>query len=374
MIVETIQAEGSGRVPEGTTGVSSTSTTTAAATNLNTESLKTSSLSIATDTFTSTDTGGNSGSRARTLKEKFIEVYAGSQCFSEVDLNVAILIHLLASERLYEVVVINKESAEEIDRLYVYEDEIIHQMNGRRIALSAACDSHKAAAAVLAQKVNRRGSVVGTSSLSTFVRDRKADPTGGLTVSQSSSALVSDKRRSSLDELLGMPRRKSFNEREKVKKKTLAGYQRKTVATIETRRNSIVERRLNKKTRRISENAIKDEEIVKFTSHNALDPTNIRRKPKIRNPANYFNLVSGGNIDPDVTVLQKVSHAELLKDYSLLEKDISAAHHVKDICFCTAVILRSLFVRTKDRAMNNEVKFQFVLFDGKEVNIIKLHP
>jgi hypothetical protein len=370
MIVETIQAEGSGRVPEGTTGVSSTSTTTAAATDLNTESLKASTPSIAT----ATATAGNSGSRARTLKEKFIEVYAGSQCFSEVDLNVAILIHLLASERLYEVVVINKESAEEIDRLYVYEDEIIHQMNGRRIALSAACDSHKAAAAVLAQKVNRRGSVVGTSSLSTFVRDRKAGPIGGLTVSQSSSALVSDKRRSSLDELLSMTRRKSFNEREKVKKEALAGFQRKTVATIETRRNSIVERRLNKKTRRISENAIKDEEIVKFISHNALDPTNIRRKPKIRNPANYFNLVSGGSIDPDVTVLQKVSHAELLKDYSLLEKDISAAHHVKDISFCTGVILRSLFVRTKDRAMNNEVKFQFILFDGKEVSIIKLRP
>jgi hypothetical protein len=319
---------------------------------------------------TATATVGNSGSRARTLKEKFIEVYAGSQCFSEVDLNVAILIHLLASERLYEVVVINKESAEEIDRLYVYEDEIIHQMNDRRIALSAACDSHKATAADNLQKVAKRRANRRISSeaksLSALVKDH-TKTTAALVKSQSSNAMLNERRRRSFDELQNMKRRRSFDERENAKKEALEGIRRKTFdGMVKTDSGVGGGRGGSVKSRRSSENEVKDEEIVKFISHNTLDPTNIRRTPKIRNPTYYFNLTSGGNIDPDVATLRKVTRDELLKDYSLLEKDISDSS-VKDISFCTSVILRSLFVRMKDRIVNNAVSFQFVLFDGEEM-------
>mmetsp|Transcript_25501 Transcript_25501/g.43001 ORF Transcript_25501/g.43001 Transcript_25501/m.43001 type:complete len:539 (-) Transcript_25501:452-2068(-) len=69
--------------------------------------------------------------RAELLKVQFIEVYLGLQDFLAADIHVIVAIYLQAADRLYEIVLVDKELMKEMVRFYILEDEIDDQMHRR---------------------------------------------------------------------------------------------------------------------------------------------------------------------------------------------------------------------------------------------------
>jgi hypothetical protein len=69
--------------------------------------------------------------RADRFKVQFVQVYVGIQVFVGANIEAVVVINLQASDRLYEIVLIDKKKMTEIVRFYVLEDELQSQMNRR---------------------------------------------------------------------------------------------------------------------------------------------------------------------------------------------------------------------------------------------------
>ena len=76
--------------------------------------------------------------RAKKLKAEFIEVYSGSLEFETAGLNCIILIFLQAANRIYEIILLRRDPAEEMNRFYIYENDLNDHMDMRRSALMAS--------------------------------------------------------------------------------------------------------------------------------------------------------------------------------------------------------------------------------------------
>jgi hypothetical protein len=74
--------------------------------------------------------------RATSFRAQFIEIYVGTQRFDAASLDVVVAIYVQAFDRLYEVILMDKDTAQEISRFYVYEDELTHSMKNRLKALT----------------------------------------------------------------------------------------------------------------------------------------------------------------------------------------------------------------------------------------------
>jgi hypothetical protein len=267
----------------------------------------------------------SSPNRARNFKAQFIEVYVGAQVFEAAVLNVVIAIYLQASDRLYEVVLINQDTAEEIDRLYVYENELSDQMDIRLTSLTTLCEAR----VVQTQQKTHKSHVTPSKK-----------GLGG-TAAPDLPSIVGDK--SSPDK----------------QKLCIAPVTRRDVGPVGA--SSPHDAFMDIKCQRNDE--LKDEELSKIININSNhDSPIMTTAPRVAKPMSYFNLMSGSHIHPAVGEHGKVSKQDVLCDAALRERDISAAA-VKDISFFTAVILHSVYVRRKAQKGNTR-EFQFVLFDG----------
>jgi hypothetical protein len=342
-----------------------------------------------TDEVVAVACGDISVSRARSFKAQFIEVYVGSQVFQDAGLNVGIAIYLQATDRLYEVVLVDKDTAQEIGRLYVYEDELTLQMKKRRLALIAAQDAHKEktrkeSISGMKKTCSKSTTSLHDTSLSSLTQ-RKSNLGGGPRQSQSllvkSSAQSSDptRRRSLADapHPQSTIRHRSLDKMQTASTGVLVNRRGKPVAgrqsaLSETQNSSSSSSTSLKNSNNHTFN--KDEEILKFicqkanSQNSAGTKTKMKsRLPNVRNPIEYFSLMGGGGADLGVASVSphpKVDQVDLLNDYSLLQKDISMSA-VQDISFFASVIVTSLFVRLKATTDENIVNFQFLLFDGK---------
>ena len=317
---------------------------------------------------------------ARNFKAQFIEVHTGSQTFADDmdDLNVVVAIYLQATERLYEVVIVNKDTTKEISRLYVYEDELSDQMKKRHAALTLSRDenknmvtsstSHNTSSCNLSTLVKRKNSAI---SAAIALRDTRRK-----TLSAIPNTSIS--RRMSLKKLSSnVNGSKELSSKEKNRSKTFAGRRSSQFALLGTVNSNI-------SATEIQQHLLqqRDDEILLFINHqtkktstsdtatsNAVPRTSKSKSklPSIRLPMEYFQLVPGHTEDQqhDAAAPRKVEREAFLNNSSLLlESDISASA-VQDIRFFTTVILTSLCVRqkaTKDTEMDTEL--QFVLFDG----------
>jgi hypothetical protein len=296
------------------------------------------------------------------LKAQFVEVYLGSAEFKASKLNAVIAINLQASERLYEVVVVNEVNEEEIGRMYVYENELKLQMDARRKALSVIAnanntDAGNSMAAVLAAQL-AAAELGPNTSLANRARRISA------TQKQRRSSLQLAACTNSPDTT---PRRKSSTPHlvpaqggggDTVRRNSLPGLLMARAAA-----QKFMDIKCNKN------DQIKDEQLQKIMDYNnnpMKDSLLLNAPRPIDEPQSYFDLDMSTNIDPEMEGFKKYEKEAMERDQSLISADISSAT-ADSIRFYTAVILSSLSVRRKARIENSGGKrpFQFVLYDGK---------
>ena len=80
---------------------------------------------------------GLSPHRASALKTSFVEVCVCAQRIEDIHMDTLVAVYLQAAAKLYEVIIIQRETAEELYRLYVFEEEISEQMKARRMSLES---------------------------------------------------------------------------------------------------------------------------------------------------------------------------------------------------------------------------------------------
>ena len=284
--------------------------------------------------------------KARSLKSQFVEVYLGSAEFKASKLNAIIVINLQASDRLYEVVVINEASEEEIGRVYVYENELKLQMEAR----------HKAIAG--------NSSTEGGNSMSAMFAAQLAAAEFGPSASLASRArrisATSKQRRSSSD---FSTRKTSAPHLVPAHDKGDAPCTLPALVMARAAAQKFMDIKCNKN------DQIKDEELQKIMDYNnnPMKDSPLLNAPRpIDEPQSYFDLDMSTNIDPEMEGFKKYEKEAMERDQSLISADISSAT-ADSIRFYTAVILSSLSVRRKARIENSGGKrpFQLVLYDGK---------
>lgn len=255
----------------------------------------------------------SSPTRASKLKSQFIEVYLGTKAFAEADdLKVVISINLQASERLYEVIIVNKDSARELNRLYVHESELSEQMDARHAALTnLLCNTDPN---------------YSTGTPGFWSKQRRASL-------QNSSPSTTKNRKASLP--------------------AISAGQDIALRLKEYKRLKIAE--LNR-----------DEELQKMIHFDAKNSPLGPPPRRVAQPVVYFGLMAGSSYPP-LTEFKKLGNEAMLKDRVLFYADICSST-VKGIEFYTAVILHSLYVRrTVVVDDSSSQQLQFVLFDGESV-------
>jgi hypothetical protein len=306
-------------------------------------------------------------------------VYVGTEVFQDAGLNVVIAIYLQAIVRLYEVVLINKDTAQEISRLYVYEKELTRQMKKRHVALTCALDTHSAWAVARATPIGLTTPHDISRSSSSSSREESASTPrrkslGDIQTEPLEAARPSS---SSATHTLG-----SLNHRRKSlvpvftphKHSNELNSSKSHSKSSDSRRKSIVELhhellghsnevRVCLSSKHSSTDAIlKELELAEILSGEGTLASAAMSFP-ITDPVSFFHLMAGSNRDPEVdSHFQKVERAQLLKDYALLDADISTSA-VRNITFFTAAILNSLYVRYKEK-QDEDPELQFLLFDG----------
>ena len=299
--------------------------------------------------------------RAKSLKEQFIEVYVGSQVFADAGLNVVIAIFLQATDRLYEIVLVNKDTAEELHRLYVYEDELIVQMKKRHEALWIIPTENDGIQQAPNRK-SRRGSLGGLKSTpsSTTQSNTSQTDAGGTPGAPRRDSTLSVRRGS-----VEQPSRRGSVEQPSRRGSTTGALSLCASAL------SVSEQESANASLAYRNNLQKDTELAKMTQGSSYDSTLLHKAPPVARPVVYFGLLAGSKIMPPLLKqYQKVGKSDLLRDFRVRADDLSAVE-VKDISFFTAVILSSLYVRRmaqgeeeEEEEENEPMRFQFVLFDG----------
>jgi hypothetical protein len=295
--------------------------------------------------------------KARSLKSQFVEVYLGSAEFKASKLNAVIAINLQASDRLYEVVVVNETNEEEIGRVYVYESELKLQMDARRKALSAIANSNtEAAENAAAQFAARLAAAEGGSNTSLANRARRisAAQKQRRTSQKKPSAFHKSMRSSS-----SISASASFSENDTA----ISKMSFPMLVMAREAAQKFMDIKCNKN------DQMKDDQLQKIMDYNnnpMKDSPLLNAPNPIDEPESYFDLDSSTNIEPVVEGFTKYERAAIDKNDSLISADLSSAAS-DSIGFFTAVILSSLYVRYKTVIPNSGGKrpFQFVLFDGK---------
>ena len=295
--------------------------------------------------------------KARSLKAQFVEVYLGSAEFKASKLNAIIAINLQASDRLYEVVVVNEASEEEIGRVYVYENELKLQMDARRKALSAIANANtEAAETAAAQFAARLVAAEGGSSASLANRARRISATQKQrrTSQMRPSAFHKSMRSSS-----SFSASASFSENDT----SISKMSFPMLVTARAAAQKFMDIKCNKN------DQMKDEQLQKIMDYNnnpMKDSPLLNAPNPIDEPQSYFGLDMSTNIDPAVEGFTKYEKAAIDKNDSLISADLSFAAN-DSIGFFTAVILSSFYARCKTVLANSGGKrpFQFVFFDGK---------
>ena len=319
---------------------------------------------------------------ARSFKNRFIEVYIGSEVIADAGLNVIIAVYLQAIDRLYEVVVINSDTAEEISHFFVFEDELSAQMKSRREALTFARDTHAAWAAArmapidlahpgelaLGSSSDSIATVASTSEKhklspkkNTFRRKSSGDLQSKLADLAHSAQQLSCRRRKSF-----VPVSNSFQRHKKQVPEKSVNVQQNRRKSIEGLHHELFGHTLELRTL-LGSTAKQDSAILReleLINLLAGDDSLAHNPVSVSDPVAYFRLMAGSQLDPEVGTFKKIERAELLKDYSLLEADMSTSP-VQDIAFYTAVILNSLYVRYRARRGENS-ELQVLLFDGND--------
>lgn len=313
--------------------------------------------------------------RARNFKSQFIEVYTGSQSFESTNLNVAIVILLQAADRVYEVILIDKNVTEEIGRFYVYEDELLREMSHRRDALSARAaaeddteEGPNTSTAPVKKKREKRISRSGDSeSLSSLIQ-KKSNPT--VIRRQSRSRVQEPPKVSRGNSVKGLESRSvrtqapldeaSFRAPKRISLDPTDLADTCSLVRADTHHSEYSVATTTSATQQDpSRHAEIDGELLPLI---LCEDYTKKKIPTVRNPADYFSLLSGGAFTPAVGEHRKVDRTEVMRNGSLKRQDVSASA-VKDITFFTAVILLSLFARHKARKDDRQ-EVQFVLFDG----------
>ena len=297
--------------------------------------------------------------RATSLKAQFVEVYLGSAEFKASKLNAIIAINLQASDRLYEVVVVNDANEEEIGRVYVYESELKLQMDARRKALSAIAnvntDAGNSMAAVLAAQLAAAELGPNTSLAN---RARRISATqkqrrSSLQLATSNNSPDTPTRKGSAPHLVPAQGGGDTVRRTSLPALLMARAAAQKFMDIKCNKND----------------QIKDGELQKIMDYNnnPMKDSPLLNAPRpIDEPQSYFDLDMSTNIDPEMEGFKKYEKEAMERDQSLISADISSAT-ADSIRFYTAVILSSLSVRRKAMIENSGGKrpFQFVLYDGK---------
>ena len=308
--------------------------------------------------------------RVKGLENSFIEVYVGTEVFDNANLNSIVAIYLQATARLYEVVVINKDTTEEIRHFYVFEDELRSQMKSRLSALTLAKDTHAAwAVARVANIKSKPHTLPVDMSYSTLI----------------SSPMITKKplrRKSAGDEELTTQLPEHTRSRRKSLVPVFGPRQFSDLTPPSSispgRRSSIAElhhdlfghnevRPILSRDKVRAATLLKEVELADFLVSGR---STLTAKPvPVSDPVAYFSLMAGHVLGPAVGTRKKIKRAELLEDYSLLESDISTSSMQDIMCF-TTVILSSLYVRQQARK-GEDSKLQLVLFDGNIIQSIK---
>jgi hypothetical protein len=285
--------------------------------------------------------------KARSLKSQFVKVYLGSAEFKASKLNAIIAINLQASDRLYEVVVVNETSEEEIGRVYVYENELKLQMEAR----------HKAIAG--------NSSIEGGNSMSAMFTAQLAAAEFGPSASLANRArrisATSKQRRSSSD---FSTRKTSTPHLVPAHDKDDAPSTLPALVMARAAAQKFMDIKCNKN------DQIKDGELQKIMDYNnnpMKDSLLLNAPRPIDEPQSYFDLDMSTNIEPEMEGFKKYEKEAMERDQSLISADISSATADSIRFYTAAVILSSLRVRRKARIENSGGKrpFQFVLYDGK---------
>lgn len=341
--------------------------------------------------------------REKSFKAQFIEIYVGSQVFEKANLNVIVAISLLASESLYEVVIVDVDSVQELRRIYVYEEELAYQMDGRLSALIVARDgpvtgNKSPTAALPTSPTNVRSAPLRSTSLpaeesplpSIAASDSLTSPSSSQRVPQvtrrdgrsrrvsmelehagSSTRLVCDEAGGKSQRAADSPAEVSSG-RISSQQQGLSPQQRarEARARIAEKGSSRHSKRLSGEAlvqaaaaRRVSEDCTKDDELLRLLSSTTRYSSRSSRVvvTRVRDPESYFDLMAGSQIEPEVDDYRKIDAAALREDSTLLQKDLCSAP-TKGISFFVAVILHCLYVRRQSR---NKLLLQFILFDGE---------
>ena len=329
-------------------------------------------LSLSTEELSNNDSASSksalSPSRVNHLKAKFIEVYTGLQEFEELELKVGIVVSLLASHRLYEIVVAEFETAKEMCRLYVYEDELNQQMKLRRGGFIAARDAKLMSMSpdFMDRSVRKRNSI----SEAIANRRKSLTPLGAIPVtgqrrgsvqapsanprrnsSVCTSVTSSPQRNSeSLDQLPAAngPRRYSSVIPGSPAGLTASPRRNSLMSSPSPgppRRKSLVARREEVGTipvgpvepisTRETSDMLKDEELRRILKDSGAYLSSTSR---VNRPAEYFKLKRATRSYPQVGSFCKYSLRDIKEDFSLVDADISSTL-VQDINFYTAVLL-----------------------------------
>jgi hypothetical protein len=349
--------------------------------------------------------------RQKSFRAEFIEIYVGSQCFQgdNLLLNVVLAVYLLASERLYEVVILNADTAVELHRIYVYEEELVYQMEGRLAALTAARDAPPVVKKPTSKRIVPTDSPVALEDQEKEREKEKSPLAASPSVTNSPTTPVGSQRIPMVARRDGKSRRVSMELQNagsnRVSTEELSARMRRSEQDSESRsrrmsiggdENGVSVERKNRVGRRESEDVSsarfksarlssegqgkqttksqrrsyeftdfsKDEELMNITSFTSRYSSRTNRTiPRVRNPETYFELIHGTHIVPEIDDYKKFSLSELREDFSKLEQDICNTS-AKGISFFVAVILNFIYVR---RQSKNSELFHFILFDGKHV-------
>jgi len=359
-----------------------------------------------------------SGQRQQSFRAEFSEIYVGSQAFEQLNLNVILAIYLLATERLYEVIIINMDTVEEMDRIYVFEEELTFQMESRLLTLMAEKDNpspvKKSKSPSKLASEEPHGSPGASTSRSDHSPSKASGSGSGRLPSVtrrdgnsqrvsaelqnagsnriSSKELSSRRQRGGLDDSesssrrlpiidgCGSPGGDSDGESISPPRWSLASRNRRRSDEASGRSNRRVsddtQARSGRAPRRSSQEFSeysKDDELMKIISHTtryASTSRTGRSCARVRNPKTYFNLIKSDKIIPGVDDYTAYSLTDLREDFSRLDSDLSCST-TKGISFFTAVILNFFHVR---RQSKNESLFHFILFDGDTKNIFNILP
>lgn len=298
--------------------------------------------------------------RSRILKNGFIEVYVGTLVYEEVGLTVVIVMSLQATDRLFEVVIIDLASGDELSRMYIFEEELHKQLKMRLEALTNARNTHASGVAAGAP----------AALLAPPPHDLSSDSSSHSPSSSAGDVESRTIRRRSIAEVVPVPqqqsepapRRKSLTPvfkptpRPPLRAQTLSGVPKKSISELH---HDLLGSDSDSGGRSLqyhfASNALfKEQELENLIVTGACSA-------KVRPTAvAYFGLMEGSKLDPEVE-LKKVDREAMLRDYALLDSDVSATG--RDIACSSAAILHSLYARHVQR-QGDHSQLQFLLFDG----------